>query len=217
MQIVEILKTTEADTKSLFGRYGSQRMTDWQLIVKSYEKDSIYVAEAGQILQRLNVEVPGLRKQRNKIGQLIDDAQQRIKDMRKTEEFLYAEKNIICQQIGIKGVNLKEEFTARIKELPKLYEEIAKKIPNIRKAIDYYIEFSGNSEYLPILRHIIEFGNTTVYQYVYNEAPLSIEEPPVNIQLTIGNAVENDSEEVSYFFFYFYLLWFIHLGFYLFF
>ena len=29
-QIVEILKETEADTKSIFGRYGSQRMKDWQ-------------------------------------------------------------------------------------------------------------------------------------------------------------------------------------------
>jgi len=30
-QIVEILKETEADTRSLFGRYGSQRMKDWQV------------------------------------------------------------------------------------------------------------------------------------------------------------------------------------------
>lgn len=33
-QIIEILKETEADTRSLFGRYGSQRMKDWQVPLK---------------------------------------------------------------------------------------------------------------------------------------------------------------------------------------
>lgn len=189
LQIIEILKTTEADTKSVFGRYGSQRMTDWQAIVKAYEKDSIYLAEAAQILQRHNVEVPGLRRQRNKIGQLIDEAQQRIKDARKTEDILCAEKNALCQQLGIKGANLREEMTSRIRELPRLYEEVSREIPALSKALDYYIQFTGKSEYLPILRHVSKHGNTTVYHYVHNEAPLSVEEPPITVTLTADNTV----------------------------
>lgn len=181
---MEILKTTEADTKSLFGRYGSQRMNDWQNIVRTYEKDSVYLAEAGQILQRQNVEVPGLRKQRNKIGQMIDDTEERIKDLIRSEEHLLKERQLICQQLGIKGSNLKEEFIARIKELPKFYDEIVNALPNVRKAIDYYLEFSANPEFLPLLRHILEYGNTTVYQFIYNEPPLSIDEPPITVTLT---------------------------------
>lgn len=198
LQIIEILKTTEADTKSVFGRYGSQRMNDWQAIIKAYEKDSIYLAEAAQILQRHNVEVPGLRRQRNKIGQLIDEAQQRIKDARKTEDILCAEKNALCQQLGIKGANLRDEMTERIRELPRLYEEVSREIPALSKALDYYVQFTGKSEYLPILRHVSAHGNTTVYQYVHNEAPLSVEEPPITVTLTVDNTVGGaDGGEVS--------------------
>lgn len=48
-KIVEILRTTEADTKNVFGRFGSQRMKDWQDVIKKYEKDSVYLAEAAQV------------------------------------------------------------------------------------------------------------------------------------------------------------------------
>ncbi|XP_037043237.1 CDK5RAP3-like protein [Bradysia coprophila] len=198
LQIVDILKTTEADTKSLFGRYGSQRMNDWQGIVRSYEKDNVYLAEAGQILQRQNVEVPGLRKQRNKIGQMIDDTEERIKNLIRSEEHLLKERQIICQQLGIKGSNLKEEFTARIKELPTFYDEIVKALPKLRKAVDYYLEFSANSEFLPLLRHILEYGNTTVYQFIYNEPPLSIEEPPITVTLTDTEVSADADGEIDF-------------------
>lgn len=64
VKIIEILKETEADTKNLFGRYGSQRMKDWQDVVRSYEKENLYLAEAAQMLVRnISYEIPGLKKQ----------------------------------------------------------------------------------------------------------------------------------------------------------
>lgn len=51
-RIIDILKTTEADTKNVFGRYGSQRMKDWQDVVKSYERDNAYLGEAAQVSTR---------------------------------------------------------------------------------------------------------------------------------------------------------------------
>jgi len=197
LQIVEILKTTEADTKSLFGRYGSQRMNDWQNIVRSYEKENVYLAEAGQILQRQNVEVPGLRKQRNKIGQLINDAEERIKDLIRSEEHLLKERQVICQQLGIKGVNLKDEFIARIKELPKFYEEIVNALPKLRKAIEYYLEFSANPEFLPLVKHILEYGNTTVYQWKSGgQKPNSILRPSFNYKLAESTIDSCESNQI---------------------
>lgn len=68
---MEILKETEADSKNLFGRYGSQRMRDWQEIVKLYERDNIYLAEAAQMLQRnVSYEIPSIKKQISKLEQL---------------------------------------------------------------------------------------------------------------------------------------------------
>lgn len=63
-KIIEILKETEADTKNLFGRYGSKRMKDWLDVVKNYERDNLYLAEAAQMLARnISYEIPGLKKQ----------------------------------------------------------------------------------------------------------------------------------------------------------
>lgn len=71
MKIIEILKETEADTKNVFGRYGSQRMKDWQEILRLYEKDNIYLAEIAQILIRnVNYEIPSTKKQIQKLEQI---------------------------------------------------------------------------------------------------------------------------------------------------
>jgi len=48
IKIVEILKETEKDSKNFFGQYGSQRMTDWKEVLRLYENDNIYIAEASQ-------------------------------------------------------------------------------------------------------------------------------------------------------------------------
>jgi hypothetical protein len=65
------LKETEADTRSLFGRYGSQRMKDWQEVVRLYEKDNVYLAEAAQILMRnVAYEIPGIKKSITKYEQV---------------------------------------------------------------------------------------------------------------------------------------------------
>lgn len=79
-EIVEILKQTEKDTKSVFGTYGSQRMKDWQEIIKLYEKDNVYLGEAAQILIRYQTyEIPSLWKQMDKFEQQSDDALKKLK------------------------------------------------------------------------------------------------------------------------------------------
>lgn len=186
LQIIEILKTTEADTKSVFGRYGSQRMKDWQEIARLYERDSIYLAEAAQILVRnVNYELPSVKKQITKFDQLIDEAQKKIQDQTTTETVLNAQRTALCQKLGIAGDNLRDEFRQKLGELPKLNEEIAQLAKKLGEAATLYGKISKNVECLPVLRHVIGNGNTTVYEYIHHEAPLSIEEPPIQIKLTV--------------------------------
>lgn len=67
---MNILEETEANSKNFFGRYGSKRMKDWQEIIRLYEKDDVYLAEAAQMLIRnINYEIPSLKKQINKLDQ----------------------------------------------------------------------------------------------------------------------------------------------------
>lgn len=65
------MKETEADTRNLFGMYGSKRMKDWQEVVRLYKKDNVYLAEAANILLRnVKFEVPNIKKQITKYKQM---------------------------------------------------------------------------------------------------------------------------------------------------
>lgn len=174
----------------MFGRYGSQRMKDWLEIARLYERDSIYLGEASQILVRnINYELPNVKKQITKFDQLIDEAQKKIQDQTASEAVLNAQRTAFCQKLGIKGENLRDEFLEKLKDLPKLYENIETTAKKLNQAVEIYGKALKNTECLPVLRHIIQNGNTTVYEYIHHEAPLSIEEPPVQIKLTIDSSV----------------------------
>lgn len=201
LQIIEILKMTEADTKSVFGRYGSQRMKDWQEIVRLYEKDNVYIAEAGQILVRnVNYELPSVKKQLSKFDQLIDDAQKKIHDLTTSESVLMSQRAALCQKLGIDGKDLRAEFTAKVKELPKLYADVALAVGKLQQALNLYALSSKNEECLPIVRYVLTKGNTTVYEYVNGEAPLSVEEPPIELKILVDVTPSGgDNEAVSFY------------------
>lgn len=185
------MKTTEADTKGVFGRYGSQRMKDLLEIAHLYERDSIYLGEASQILVRnINFELPNVKKQITKFDQLIDEAQKKIQDQTTSETVLNAQRTALCQKLGIKGENLHDEFLEKLNDLPKLYKDIETLVRKLNQAVDVYGKASKNDQCLPVLRHIIDKGNTTVYEYIHHEAPLSVEVPPVQIKLTTENSAK---------------------------
>lgn len=55
---------------------------------------------------------------------------------------------------------------------------------------------SDNAQYLPLIKYIIENGNTTVYQWRNNgHAPVSIERPPLNYKF--AETTEIDEEQPS--------------------
>ncbi|KAH8373082.1 hypothetical protein KR009_011488, partial [Drosophila setifemur] len=184
-EIIEILKHTEKDTKSVFGTYGSQRMKDWQEISRLYEKNATYLAETAQIFVRnVNYEIPGLRKQMSKLEQQTDESLKRAHDLNKPETQLLAEHSALLDQLGVKGDSLHAEFLEVVSGLPDLYTKSLQGIGQIQAGIDLYSEVSGHKQPLPILSHLVEFGNTTVYQYIHKEAPLVIEESPIRLNIS---------------------------------
>ncbi|XP_016843000.1 CDK5RAP3-like protein isoform X2 [Nasonia vitripennis] len=198
-KIVEILKETEADTKNLFGRYGSQRMKDWQEVVRMYEKDNIYLAEAAQMLIRnVSYEVPGIKKQIQKLDQMQNELEKKEAEYKKTENIAHSDFNNLCKQLGISGVKIKKELTERVVELPVIYNKIAKKVKALDNVVEFYsafVEFTLDSKHnggcVPIVKYLIDKGNTTTYEWTYGEAPLAINEPTLNFNLD-DEADEND-------------------------
>ncbi|XP_076625123.1 CDK5 regulatory subunit-associated protein 3 isoform X1 [Colletes latitarsis] len=188
LKIIEILKETEADTKNMFGRYGSQRMKDWQEIVRAYEKDNLYLAEVAQVLIRnVNYEVPSTKKQIQKLEQIQTDLEKKEAEYKESENTARSDFNTFCNRLGISGNQIMQELSERVKVLPEIYEQIAKKTKLLEKGVEFYRDFLnytlgiGSDCCVPMIKYVIENGNTTTYEWVYGVAPLSINEPPLNI------------------------------------
>lgn len=170
-------------------------MKDWQEVVKLYEKDNIYLGEAAQILVRnINYEIPNIKKQMNKCEQQSEECLKRIQTISKTENVLLNEHSALCQQLGIQGKNLKEEFLEKLKDLPEIYNQSIKNVGNLRDAVDFYNDFLQDSTHLPILQHVINKGNTTVYEFLNKEAPLKIEENIIKLNIESEPEPEANNE-----------------------
>lgn len=190
-RIVEILTDTEADTKNFFGYYSSQRMKDWQDIVRSYEKDCIFLAEiATDLIRETNYEVPSIKRIIAKLKQEKEDAEkEKLNLIRRAQQFL-SDHQKLAQNYGIEGIDVENELEQKSKCLGSVMDEIAKLSFDLREALQYYREFSlsttkqsDESKIIPMLNYIIEHGNTTVYEWKYGEPPKSIEvieKPPKN-------------------------------------
>ncbi|CAF3331453.1 unnamed protein product [Rotaria sp. Silwood2] len=109
--------------------------------------------------------------------------------------------------MSIKGDNVQQELIQRIEYLPNICTELASgdqsSIPLLKPAVEFYIEFmkhfhpsskSDNEEFLPIIKYLIENGNTTVYQWrTGGHIPVSIERPPLNYKF--AETTETNEEE----------------------
>lgn len=176
-------------------------MKDWLEITRLYEKDSIYLAEAAQIMVRnIQYELPSVKKQTNRFEQLIEEAEKTIHDQTTSETMLHAQRMAMCQKLGISGNNLREELTEKLTELSKFHAEIVRLTDGLNEPLKLYASATQNNGCLPLVRHVIAKGNTTVYEYIHGEAPLSIKEPTTELKISVANSFEHmsNADEVKY-------------------
>lgn len=101
-------------------------MKDWQEIIKLYERDNVYIAEAAQIFVRnVQYEIPGIKKYMMRCDQQGQDSEKKIHELVKSENTVNSEYNLLCSQLGIKGVNIKAELLAKLNELHMLLNDAA--------------------------------------------------------------------------------------------
>lgn len=181
-QIVDILKTTEADSKNIFGFYSSQRMKDWQDIVQCYERDYVYLAEiATDLIREVNYEVPGLQRLTQRLHKEKAGAEKDKANLLRRAQQFNSEYQKLAQTYGIRGVDVVNELQDQTKNLNNVMDELVDLSKGLITGSKYYKEYtksttkSDSSLFLPVLNHVIENGNTTVYQLRYNQIPESIE------------------------------------------
>ena len=185
LKIIDILKETEKDSKNFFGSYGSQRMKDWQQIVKMYEGDNIYLAEAASVIsQNVCYEGPGLKKAIAKCDTSEQDCDKKEDSIKRRVTELEAEFAKECKELGISGQgSIRKEVIDLAKGLPETYDSIAEDAKSLMEACETYEMFVKKAlgqdckeEIIGNLKFLIENGNVTTYEWKYKEKPISIEE-----------------------------------------
>lgn len=181
-RIVEILRTTEADTKNFFGYYSSQRMKDWQDIVKSYERNCIYLAEtATDLIRETNYEVPGIKRMLNKLKQEKEDLMKEKTNLLRRAQQFASEHQRLAQSYGISGNNVGQELFERSRSLMSIMDQIVQYSCDLKSGLDYYRDYSAlnsnksSDDRLVTLNYLIIHGNTTVYEWKYGEPPQKVE------------------------------------------
>ena len=180
LEIVEILKKTEADSKNIFGYYSSQRMKDWQDIVKMYQKDNLYLAEIAQIISRnVTHEIPSIKRAISKLENSAVECNKKSVDYLKLSSRLKAEYFTAAEKLGIKGDDVQKELLEQLADFPDLVVQIHNSIStSLDEPLQFYSEFikaigSDRRNVLPTLKHLIAKGNTTVYELKRGEKPES--------------------------------------------
>ncbi|XP_054751949.2 CDK5 regulatory subunit-associated protein 3-like [Lytechinus pictus] len=205
LRIVELLKVSEESSKNIFGYYSSQRMKDWQEVVKLYEKDNIYLAEAAHMLIRnVGFEIPSLKKQIAKCQQLQAECSKKEKDYAESASSARDEYKQSCKQLGIKGEKIRSELLELVSELPQTYrsiEEQARKLSQVLEFYQAFVQFVNGSDeesmgdVCPMLQYLTQHGNTTVYQWRTGKVPDRVEEVKLSF---LEDEEETKDDEIDF-------------------
>ncbi|XP_064617573.1 CDK5 regulatory subunit-associated protein 3-like isoform X2 [Liolophura sinensis] len=189
-KIADLLKSTDSGAKNIFGQYSSQKMKDWQEILKLYEKDGVYLAEAAQLLTRnVNYEIPALKKQIGKCQQIQTEGERKESEYISNAAKLKKEYNDTCKQMGIEGKKIKSELATLVRDMPSVFDKLAKKSKGLEGAVQYYSAFMDfimnrsdlGASAVPMLRYVQQKGSTTTYEWQTGHKPSQVIESAINI------------------------------------
>lgn len=203
--IVDVLSPTEKEKKNFLGQCTSPVLNAWTEVTKQYQKNGVYLAEAAQQLIRfVNYEIAALKKSMEKNQKMVKECERKEAEYdQQVQQIADTYKNK-CRRLGIEGCNVKRELLQQLDDLPRLYEEIASDCRNLDHVVDFYRAFLAflkvdfSDDFLPILRHILTKGNTTVYEFKTGIAPTRAVVPEVGVEDDGANDGAAEEEDIDW-------------------
>uniref|UniRef100_A0A914YBS9 Uncharacterized protein n=1 Tax=Panagrolaimus superbus TaxID=310955 RepID=A0A914YBS9_9BILA len=178
-------------------------MKDWQEIVKLYEKDNIYLADAAQLLQRLvQYDIPAMNRQITKDETSFEDHVKKEEEYKKNAhqaDRIYHEE---LTKMGIDGKNFRKEIIELTETVVPMIDEITDDLVDLIPAVQYYKDFSRYTSSqvedfnrLSLLGLIQNSGGqVTYYEYIHGSSPTSIERP----KLVYNDETKADEDDIDF-------------------
>ncbi|CAH0520816.1 unnamed protein product [Peronospora belbahrii] len=134
-------QSDEGAAKNLFGQYTSPLLKKWRALVRQYEKNHVFVAESARcIAQNTAFEIPFLKMSIQQNEKQVADNNRKIADLTRNITEFKRKLEVSCTDIGITGEDFGEELRRLPRELPNIFDKVAKTIccDEIVSAITYH-------------------------------------------------------------------------------
>jgi hypothetical protein len=145
-QIFSLLQQAEGDqSKSIFGRYNSALMHQWDEILKLYRKDCIFLAEAARsMVQNVQYELPTMKKSIQESERLVTELNRKRVYYDRSSQAYEEKFASSCQKLEISGDDIRAAVVASGKRLDGLIDALqtAASEERVGECIDFYTAFT---------------------------------------------------------------------------
>uniref|UniRef100_A0AC35TQH1 CDK5RAP3-like protein n=1 Tax=Rhabditophanes sp. KR3021 TaxID=114890 RepID=A0AC35TQH1_9BILA len=204
LDVFEILKETEKDSKNILGFYSSPIYKKFSAIISLYQKKNIYLGETSQAFSRLCLnEVPYLKKIANENEKEIEFHGKKVSDYSKLAVDKKKEYEKELLKMKLEGKDLKNELLTLTHQLPAFFDEVIEEMVKFREIIKYFEDFSNfalgmeeNCLLLPVSGLLLRKGkDVTVYEWKHGVEPIKIEKPTFNM---VNDEPSHQSDEIDF-------------------